>query len=88
VRFEVADVLSLPYENGSFDAVIEKGVFDVFCSAAKSQWEHPPEVAAKMTVALAETKRVLRQRGTLFSVTFAQPMFRRLYFQGIITLAQ
>jgi len=47
VRFEVADVLSLPCENGSFDAVIEKGVFDVFCSAAKSQWDHPPEVAAK-----------------------------------------
>lgn len=57
----------------------EKGAMDVFEATAASRFDPPFEVRRSMTQALTEAHRVLREGGTFFSITFAQPHFRLPY---------
>ena len=82
-----ADMLALTaFPASSFDAVVEKGTFDVLeCAGsdgrAPDPWRPPPEVSAKMHSALGEAHRVLRpDGGTLVSITWAPPLFRRGHY--------
>ena len=83
----VADMLDLSaFPAGSFDAVIEKGTFDVLEVAgedgrAPDPWDPPASVRARMHAALAGAHRVLRPGGgVLVSITWAPPLFRRGHY--------
>ena len=80
VVFEVADMCALPYEDGRFDVVIEKGTLDVLFTEAPSLWQPPAAVCERMDTACNEIRRVLSPTGRLFSITFTQPHFRRPFF--------
>ncbi|EIE27069.1 S-adenosyl-L-methionine-dependent methyltransferase [Coccomyxa subellipsoidea C-169] len=82
IEWRVADMLDLPFADGSFDAVIEKGTMDVLFVDNDSPWSPRPEVCARVHRMLAETHRVLAKDGVFLSVTFAQPHFRRPFLQA------
>eukprot|EP00210_Caulerpa_lentillifera_P005556 g5315.t1 len=82
VEYEVADMFELPYKNASFDVVIEKGTLDVIFTESKSMWTVPEEVSQKMKLACQQIYRVLKNEGSLFSITFTQPHFRQKFFDG------
>mmetsp|Transcript_53784 Transcript_53784/g.160977 ORF Transcript_53784/g.160977 Transcript_53784/m.160977 type:complete len:226 (-) Transcript_53784:150-827(-) len=64
----VADARSLPFADGSFDAILEKGTLDaVYLSGGKDK-----ELAAHhLSMAVTEMARVVRTGGIVFSVTAA-----------------
>jgi ubiquinone/menaquinone biosynthesis C-methylase UbiE len=80
LRWEVADMLSLPFTDTSFDVVLEKGSMDVLFVDNDSPWNPRPEVVTRVHTMLAEAHRVLAPGGKLISITFAQPHFRRPFF--------
>ncbi|BDA44495.1 EEF1A lysine methyltransferase 4 [Coccomyxa sp. Obi] len=82
IEWRVADMLDLPFSDGSFDAVIEKGTMDVLFVDNDSPWSPRPEVCTRVHRMLAETHRVLSADGVFVSVTFAQPHFRRPFLQA------
>ena len=57
IEWHVADMLDLPYADGSFNAVIEKGTMDVLFVDNDSPWSPRPEVCARVHRMLAETHR-------------------------------
>lgn len=78
IAWTVADVAALPFPDGSFDAVVEKGVLDALAArhARADPWRPPPELRADLAAALGEAHRVLTPSGVILSVSFAQPHFR------------
>lgn len=80
--YQVADMFALPFDDESFDVVIEKGAIDVIFTESKSAWNPSEEVCKKMECACKEIFRVLKNKGRLFSITFTQPHFRRRFFDG------
>mmetsp|Transcript_21774 Transcript_21774/g.68750 ORF Transcript_21774/g.68750 Transcript_21774/m.68750 type:complete len:316 (-) Transcript_21774:133-1080(-) len=60
---------ALDFGDGSFDVAIEKGLFDALFAGTGSQAQP----------VLAEARRVLRPRGRLLSVSFAEDRIRRLF---------
>ncbi|KAK9796303.1 hypothetical protein WJX73_010218 [Symbiochloris irregularis] len=77
VRWQVADMLDLPFENASFDVVIEKAALDCLLTDCKSPWDLPEAAKRRVHVMLTEVHRVLTAEGMFLSITFAQPHFRR-----------
>mmetsp|Transcript_47991 Transcript_47991/g.96791 ORF Transcript_47991/g.96791 Transcript_47991/m.96791 type:complete len:140 (+) Transcript_47991:185-604(+) len=59
LRFELADARALPFGDGTFDAVAEKGLLDALLLSSLSD----------ATQAAAEMHRVLRPGGSLVSLT-------------------
>ena len=57
LKWQVADMLSLPFQDGVFDAVIEKGTMDVLFVDNDSPWEPRPEVCERVARMLDETHR-------------------------------
>lgn len=78
IAWAVADVVALPFDDASFDAVVEKGVLDALAArhARSDPWRPPPQLRADLAAALDEAHRVLTPDGVLLSVSFAQPHFR------------
>lgn len=76
VRYQVANMLDLPFAKASFDAVLEKGAFEVFFTDSASAWDPTPAARRSIAKALDEAHRVLRPDGVLISVSFGQPHFR------------
>ena len=67
VAFDVADCRALPYADGEFDAVVDKGTLDTMMQA------DDPGPAREM---LAEASRVLRPGGVFFSVSYGDEEMR------------
>ena len=57
LEWQVADMLSLPFQRGIFDAVIEKGTMDVLFVDNESPWDPTPEVRSRVLTMLDETHR-------------------------------
>ena len=57
LKWQVADMLSLPFGAGAFDAVIEKGTMDVLFVDNDSPWDPNPEVRSRVLTMLDETHR-------------------------------
>lgn len=57
LKWEVADMLSLPYPASSFDIVLEKGTMDVLFVDSDSPWHPQAEVCERVHKLLAEVHR-------------------------------
>ena len=57
LKWQVADMLDLSFEAGTFDAVIEKGTMDVLFVDNDSPWDPNPEVRSRVLTMLDETHR-------------------------------
>lgn len=57
LKWQVADMLDLPFQPRAFDAVIEKGTMDVLFVDNDSPWDPKPEVRSRMLTMLDETHR-------------------------------
>ena len=57
MKWQVADMLSLPFQDRAFDAVIEKGTMDVLFVDNDSPWDPHPEVRERVECMLDETHR-------------------------------
>ncbi|KAG0572732.1 hypothetical protein KC19_VG120800 [Ceratodon purpureus] len=77
-----ADMLNLPFDNESFDVVIEKGAMDVFFVDSGDPWNPQPEAANRVRAMLAEAHRVLTPTGVFITIAFGQPHFRRPFFEA------
>ncbi|KAJ7978402.1 methyltransferase-like protein 13 [Quillaja saponaria] len=77
-----ADMLELPFDNESFDAVIEKGTMDVLFVDSGDPWNPRPETVDKVMAMLKGVHRVLKSDGIFISITFGQPHFRRPLFDS------
>ncbi|KAL3144077.1 hypothetical protein ABBQ32_003872 [Trebouxia sp. C0010 RCD-2024] len=77
IKWQVADMLDLPYPDSSFNAVIEKGTMDVLFVDNDDPFSPKAEVRQRVFQMLDETHRVLKADGAFLSITFAQPHFRK-----------
>lgn len=57
LKWQVADMLSLPFQADAFDAVIEKGTMDVLFVDNDSPWDPNPDVRQRVSTMLSETHR-------------------------------
>jgi len=57
LKWQVADMLSLPFQAEAFDAVIEKGTMDVLFVDNDSPWDPNPKVRSRVLQMLDETHR-------------------------------
>lgn len=81
VKVAVADMLDLPFEDNSFDVVIEKGSMDVLFVNSGDPWDPSPETRKLVARMLESVHRVLSPNGVFISISFSQPHFRRLVFE-------
>lgn len=65
-------MLNLPFSDGQFDVVIEKGAMDVLFVDSDSQWEPSEPVVARVRSMLTSVHRVLAPQGLFVSITFGQ----------------
>ncbi|GAQ87323.1 S-adenosyl-L-methionine dependent methyltransferases [Klebsormidium nitens] len=82
IRWQVADMLNLPFTDGQFDVVIEKGAMDVLFVDSDSHWDPSEPVVARVRAMLTSVHRVLAPHGLFVSITFGQPHFRRRLFES------
>ena len=57
LQWKVADMLALPFEDASFDIVLEKGTMDVLFTDNDSPWQPKQEVCERVNKMLEETHR-------------------------------
>lgn len=82
MTWKVMDMLNLQFPSESFDVVIEKATLDCLFVKEKSPWETSEPVATAMDQVLGGVSRVLKQpSGKFISITFAQPHFRRKFYE-------
>lgn len=55
--WRVADMLALPFDDGAFDVVLEKGTMDVLFVDSASAWDPQPAVKQHVFQMLDETHR-------------------------------
>jgi SAM-dependent methyltransferase len=65
-------MLSLPFPDGHFDVVIEKGAMDVLFVDTDSHWDPSQPVRERVHSMLRSVHRVLAPRGLFVSITFGQ----------------
>ena len=57
LKWEVANMLALPFKDSSFDVVIEKGTMDVLFVDNDSPWQPNAEVCQRVQTMLQEVHR-------------------------------
>lgn len=57
LKWQVADMLDLPFEDSSFDVVLEKGTMDVLFVDNDSPWQPKPEVCGRVHQMLSQVHR-------------------------------
>ncbi|KAG2705574.1 hypothetical protein I3843_05G053200 [Carya illinoinensis] len=77
-----ADMLDLPFSDGCFDVIIEKGTMDVLFVDSRDPWNPPPATVTKVMATLKGVHRVLKPDGIFISISFGQPHFRRPLFDA------
>lgn len=77
IEWRAADMLDLPFADGGFDVVVEKGAMDVLFVDDVSPWEPSPAARRRVAAMLREAHRVLGAGGLFISIAFGQPHFRR-----------
>eukprot|EP00249_Psilotum_nudum_P002702 c15824_g1_i1 orf=453-1184(-) len=82
INFVVVDMLDLPFEDSTFDVVIEKGAMDVLFVNSGDPWNPNAETKKSVTMMLSGIHRVLKPEGVFISITFGQPHFRKLLFEN------
>ena len=80
LSWQVADITQLPFDDKSFDIVIEKATLDALLVGEKSPWHPSDEGQEIMEKSLSEISRVLKRQGRFLSLTFAQPHFRSPFY--------
>lgn len=70
LQWEVADMLSLPFADGSFDIVLEKGTMDVLYVDNDSPWTPRPEVVTRVHQMLGETHRSEHSMTHQYAISF------------------
>lgn len=86
MHWKVMDMLDLQFPPGTFDVVIEKATLDCLFVKEKSPWEVSDEVSTAMDKVLKGVSKVLKQpkdhhKSRFISITFAQPHFRRKFYE-------
>jgi SAM-dependent methyltransferase len=71
---------SFPFENGSFDFVLDKGTLDALIVDRADKWEPEEDVYEISGKYFGEIGRVLRPGGVFLQISFGQPHFRRRLF--------
>ncbi|KAL9238821.1 hypothetical protein vseg_013194 [Gypsophila vaccaria] len=82
IKAMVADMLDLPFEDATFDVVIEKGTTDVLFVDSGDPWNPNAETVTKVMAMLHGIHRVLKPDGIFISISFGQPHFRRPIFEA------
>ncbi|CAM6095579.1 unnamed protein product [Calypogeia fissa] len=82
IQYKVADMLDLPFDDNSFDIVIEKGTVDCLFVNSGDPWKPKAGVAQRVKRVLEEIHRVLTPTGMFISIAFGQPHFRRPFFEA------
>jgi SAM-dependent methyltransferase len=77
--WEVADMRDLKYEDGAFDAVIDKGAMDALLAEKGGKWDPDPGVLEDMRGICSGISRVLAPGGVYLQLSFGQPPFREHY---------
>jgi ubiquinone/menaquinone biosynthesis C-methylase UbiE len=82
LAWSVADMTALPFEDGAFDAVVEKGSLDCFLTVVRDPWRVEAPVAALIQSVLRESHRVLKPGGLILHVeqpqySDAMPLFEQ-----------
>lgn len=83
IKVMVADMLDLPFEEDTFDVVIEKGTMDVLFVDSGDPWNPRPEIVSNVKAMLKGVHRVLKPDGIFISISFGQPHFRRPLFEAL-----
>lgn len=74
------DMQDLKFETSTFDVVIEKATLDCLFVKEKSPWQVSEDVSRNMEQVLQGISAVLKPNGKFLSITFAQPHFRRKFY--------
>ncbi|KAJ4716448.1 methyltransferase-like protein 13 [Melia azedarach] len=82
IKVVEADMLDLPFSDGCFDVVIEKGTMEVLFVNSGDPWNPRPETVSKVMAMLEGVHRVLKPDGIFLSISFGQPHFRRPIFNA------
>lgn len=77
IKVVEADMLDLPFNDESFDVVIDKGTIDVLFVDSGDPWNPKAETVIKVMKTLKGVHRVLKKDGIFISISFGQPHFRR-----------
>lgn len=80
VKWIVGDIMSLPFDDSTFDVVIDKATIDVLFVDNDSEWSPKPEVKERVFKTVDEIHRVLTPTGVFVSITWSQPHFRKMFY--------
>ncbi|KAL4180453.1 hypothetical protein AMTRI_Chr13g92130 [Amborella trichopoda] len=82
IKVVEADMLDLPFGDGCYDFVIEKGTMDLLFVDSGDPWDPHPATVSKVMATLRGVHRVLKTDGIFVSISFGQPHFRRPFFEA------
>ena len=70
-------MMNMTYEDATFDYVIDKSTMDALMAENKDPWNPNEAVRKTIGATLRNCVRVLKPKGTLISISFDQPHFRK-----------
>jgi len=88
LQWKVMDMLNLEVDQSSFDVVIEKATLDVLFVKEKSPWHISDETQARLDKVLQGICQALKPKGKFISITFAQPHFRKKFYENYWSICE